>query len=193
MLFQAPSQIGVRNLSVMIKTIILQFLALLFVSPSYGQTAQNYHEKGDLRLNNNNFYGAIQYYTDAINLDSSRFSSFYHRALAKMELEDYTGAISDLNETLSLLPESSEPVVVKAVSEALLARAKCKSNLEDYRGSISDLTKVIELNPKDPYAYFMRGMDYLLLSKIDEGCLNLSKAGELGHPGAYRAIKEFCN
>ncbi len=31
------------------------------------------------------------------------------------------------------------------------------------------------------------------MKKIDEGCLDLSKAGELGHGNAYRAIKEFCN
>jgi len=39
----------------------------------------------------------------------------------------------------------------------------------------------------------MRGLDKLLLEQKDNGCLDLSKAGELGLVGAYEAIKEFCN
>ena len=53
--------------------------------------------------------------------------------------------------------------------------------------------KLIEINPNFTYAYHDRGFAKLLLRQKDNGCLNLSKAGELGHAEASEAIKEYCN
>ena len=50
-----------------------------------------------------------------------------------------------------------------------------------------------ELNPKDADAYLNRGIDKLILGQKDSGCLDLSKAGELGIEGAYETIRELCN
>jgi hypothetical protein len=32
-----------------------------------------------------------------------------------------------------------------------------------------------------------------MLKAIDEGCLDLSKSGELGYKEAYEIIKKYCN
>jgi len=53
--------------------------------------------------------------------------------------------------------------------------------------------KAIELDPKDTDAYSNRGVAKLILGQKDSGCLDFSKAGELGYAKAYEAIKEFCN
>jgi len=42
-------------------------------------------------------------------------------------------------------------------------------------------------------AYYHRGLAKILLGQKDNGCLDLSKAGELGSAKAYEAIKNFCN
>ena len=58
---------------------------------------------------------------------------------------------------------------------------------------MADYTKAIELNPKDADSYNNRGLLKLSLGQKDSGCLDLSKAGELGNEVAYDAIKKFCN
>ena len=72
-------------------------------------------------------------------------------------------------------------------------RGDAKSNLQDYRGAIQDLNKAIELNPNNAKAYNLRGYAKLLLGQKDNGCLDFSKAGELGYAEAYETIKEYCN
>jgi len=60
-------------------------------------------------------------------------------------------------------------------------------------GSIQDFNKTIELNPKLTEAYSGRGVAKIVLGQKDSGCLDLSKAGELGFEKAYQYIKEYCN
>ncbi len=68
-----------------------------------------------------------------------------------------------------------------------------KYDLKDYKGAIQDYTKAIELNPKYADAYYNRGIAKIELGQKDNGCLDFSKAGELGHAEAYESIKEYCN
>jgi len=60
-------------------------------------------------------------------------------------------------------------------------------------GAIQDFNKTIELNPNYALAYGGRGLAKIRLGQKDDGCLDLSKAGELGYAEAYEAIKEYCN
>ena len=55
------------------------------------------------------------------------------------------------------------------------------------------MNKAIELNPKNSGAYYARGLAKIVLGQKDSGCLDLSKAGELGFVDTYEAIKQFCN
>ncbi len=68
-----------------------------------------------------------------------------------------------------------------------------KYELKDYKGAIQDYTKAIELNPNHANAYNNRGLAKIFLEQKDDGCLDLSKAGELGHAKTYEAIKKYCN
>lgn len=68
-----------------------------------------------------------------------------------------------------------------------------KFRLKDYRGAIADYSKAIELNPSFADAYFNRGITKISSGQKDKGCLDLSKAGELGDGEAYKAIRAPCN
>lgn len=92
-----------------------------------------------------------------------------HKALAKYNLEDYRGAISDLTKVIKL-GETESPF-----------------NFED------NDNKSNKKNPLVIKIYIELGNSYLKLSKIDEACLSWSKAGELGYYKSYDLIKKYCN
>lgn len=45
---------------------------------------------------------------------------------------------------------------------------------------MTDFTKPIKLKPNDTDAYYNPGLAKILLEQKDSGCIDLSKAGELG-------------
>lgn len=72
-------------------------------------------------------------------------------------------------------------------------RGRSKARLEDYRGAIVDFNKTIQINPDFADAYLDRGGCKMLLGEKESGCLDFSKAGELGQTLAYDLIKSSCN
>ena len=98
-------------------------------------------------------------------------------------------------------------LLIFLVSAGLLACSQSNQNLandyfdsgyvkysqSDYMGALADYSKAIELDSNYAWAYFNRGVTKLNLGLLDGGCLDLSKAGELGIMEAYDVIKEYCN
>ena len=78
-------------------------------------------------------------------------------------------------------------------AEEFFEKGNVKDYLQDYNGAISDYNKAIEINPNNAEAYYNRGFAKINLGQKDSGCLDLSKAGKLGHSQDYEAIKDFCN
>ena len=58
--------------------------------------------------------------------------------------------------------------------------------------SIENYTKAIELYPNMGDAYFNRGLVLIYLKDKEKGCIDLSRAGELGVQDAYGVIKKYC-
>ena len=71
-----------------------------------------------------------------------------------------------------------------------------KGELEYYLGnydeSVKAMTKSINITPLGN-SFLYRGLSYLKLKNKNEGCRDLSKAGEMGESKAYEFIKSFCN
>jgi tetratricopeptide (TPR) repeat protein len=63
---------------------------------------------------------------------------------------------------------------------------------KDYIGAISNLKTVIEIAPQNAEAWFNKGLIHIYLQESEEGCLDLSRAGELGVSSAYMVIKKYC-
>jgi len=95
---------------------------------------------------------------------------YYKRGQLKAKINDYQGAINDLNKSLEF--NSKEPVV-------FYARGAVKERLEDYEGAKDDFTKVIELQPEFAGGWNDRGQVKSRLKKFDEAELDFNRAIEL--------------
>lgn len=199
------------------KLIVLFFIAALAI-PGFGQTAKELMQKGrelyekreyveallnlnkalELDPNNASAYylranikdnfddrhGAMKDYKLAVEKNAKFAEAFFARGNVKMKLQDYYGAIADY---------SSAIAVNENYIEAYFNRGRAKQYLQAYEDAINDCSKIIQINSKNVDAYYMRGVLRIEFGDVKNGCLDLSKAGELGDLKAYEAIKERCN
>ncbi len=63
----------------------------------------------------------------------------------------------------------------------------------NYKEAIEYYSKAIKINPKYAAAHYNRGLAKIQRGQKGSGCLDLSKAGELGDADALDARKEHCN
>jgi tetratricopeptide (TPR) repeat protein len=129
------------------------------------------------------YKNAIFDFNQAILMNPEDADIYHLRGKAKTFLEDYKGAISDFNKAISLNQN---------FAKAYYDRGFSKLNLQDYRGAIVDCNNALIINPIYAEAYFVRGAAYVLIGQINTGCIDLSKAGELGYIEAYEVIKQYC-
>lgn len=145
--------------------------------------AEAYYQRGRAKGRLGNISKANEDQTMAINVNPNYALAYQERGLGKIQLKDYTGGMQDFNISLSIEPNA----------RTYRSRGLLKMLLNDLRGSITDCSESIKLDPYFPAAYMTRGMAKIQLKQIEEGCLDLSKAGELGMTDAYEEIKRFCN
>lgn len=95
---------------------------------------------------------------------------------------DYDEAIADLNSVLKLYPDFAYAWYNRA---NLMARSgKLPEAYDDY-------TRAIELNPQFAEAYYNRGLVQIFMKDTRKGCLDISKAGELGIDEAYELLQHY--
>ena len=95
---------------------------------------------------------------------------------------NYDDAIEDINKAIKLYPDFAYSYYNRANLHAI-------SNMlpEAY----DDYSKAIELNPSFGEAYYNRGLVQIFMKDTRKGCLDLSKAGELGIENAYEALRYY--
>jgi tetratricopeptide (TPR) repeat protein len=96
---------------------------------------------------------------------------------------DYTAAIHDMKKAASLYPEFP-------FTYYNLGNLYCQSN--DLPEAIRQYEKAISLYPNIGEAYYNKGLVLIYLKDKEKGCIDLSKAGELGIEDAYSVIKKYC-
>ena len=83
--------------------LLILIFYLTFNIAGYGQTADDYIERGVEKFKLKDYTGAINEFTKSIQIDVNNEAAYIKRALAKKELEDYRGAIADFTEFISLI------------------------------------------------------------------------------------------
>lgn len=95
---------------------------------------------------------------------------------------DYDEAIADLNKAIKLFPDFAHAYYNRA--NLLALSGQLPEAFEDY-------TRAVELNPDFAEAYYNRGLIQIFMKDTRKGCLDISKAGELGIEGAYELLRRY--
>uniref|UniRef100_UPI0040568A10 tetratricopeptide repeat protein n=1 Tax=Alistipes sp. TaxID=1872444 RepID=UPI0040568A10 len=95
---------------------------------------------------------------------------------------DYDEAIADLNKVIKLYPD---------FAYAWYNRANLMARSGKFPEAYEDYTQAIALNPQFAEAYFNRGLVQIFMKDTRKGCLDLSKAGELGIEQAYELLQHY--
>lgn len=96
---------------------------------------------------------------------------------------DYSDAVEDMKAAAVSVPDI--PYIYFN-----LGNLYCLSG--EHINSIENYTRAIELYPYLGDAYFNRGLVLIYLKDKEKGCIDLSRAGELGVSDAYGVIKKYC-
>lgn len=181
----------VASLITLIKPIIMVRYTFFFMVISLsisntinGQTAEDYFNKGLEKYSKNDFAESIQEFNNAIKLNPRFSKAYLNRGLSKFSLQDYRGAIFDYTQVIKIEPQNAEAYNYRGVAQAYINHDLI---------AIKDYTRAIIINPNFSDAYCNRGQAKIRLNQKESGCLDLSKAGELGMTRAYELIKLLCN
>ncbi len=154
-----------------------------------------YFKRGKINASMNKKMDAMKDFNKAIEIHIEKFEknyrlteSYNERAYLKMDLKDYRGALQDFNNA-----SNTNDGYSKLWVQVLFGRGYCKTKTGDLKGAVIDYEKVFLHDQNDKLTHFNLGLIKIDLGMLEEGCLNLSKAGELGFDDAYDAIAKYCN
>ena len=163
----------------------------------YGQASEKAQEKEDVSRMYESFYrmnrgalraemiefiASIESNVQVLSMDDAGTT----RARVKDQVTrsyDYTDAVEDMKAAAEIMKDM--PYVYYN-----LGNLYCLSS--EHINSIDNYTKAIELYPYMGDAYFNRGLVLIYLKDKEKGCIDLSRAGELGVQDAYGVIKKYC-
>jgi len=103
---------------------------------------EQYLKSGDTKYGLDDYKGAIEDYTKALNLNPEFVVAYSHRAVTEYRLEDYKAAINDCNMAIKYNPN---------LAEAYFNRGFIKNKLGDKQGAVEDLKKAGELGINKAY------------------------------------------
>jgi tetratricopeptide (TPR) repeat protein len=114
----------------------------------------------------------LKAYTNAINLKSNHFNSYYWRGSVNYDLNDFQASSNDWQSALKLQPENNS---------TLYWIAKSQFNLSNYENALVFIDKYLTNENKDKEAYILRGECYAQTSQISNAKKDWQEAKDLGH------------
>ena len=142
-----------------------------------------YHmNRGVLRAEMIDFISSIENNVQVLSMDDAGSTRARVRDQVVRQYE-YTDAVEDMKQAAEIVPDLP-------YAYYNLGNLYCLSS--EYVNSIDNYTKAIELYPYMGDAFFNRGLVLIYLKDKEKGCIDLSRAGELGVNDAYGVIKKYC-
>jgi len=165
-----------------------------------------------------NYNEALSDLNALIDTDSLNYMAYFSRATIRSEMIEYIKQLENesdyyiVNSSLinfeSVKSQHTESFTDFNLIINDLTKAKelspdfifCDFNLgnlylqmRDYRKAIEYYNLVIKADNEFKEAYYNRGLTYIYLKENENGCMDMSKAGELGMEEAYQVIGRFCD
>ena len=178
--------------------------------------AETYFRKGVTQFQLRRFNDALVYFNKAIEADPDNAFYYINRSALQSEMIDFIASIENNMQVLSLDNSGVTKTVIQdqvtreySYDDAIndlntaarimpdmayiyynLGNLRCLSNA--YPEAIGNYTYAIQLYPYFGEAFYNRGLLHIYLRETEKGCLDVSKAGELGIDDAYSVIRKYC-
>ena len=159
------------------------------------------------------YTNAINSYTSAIQLSPTNPFVYLNRATTQAEMIDFISSIESSYQRISIESDPARQLHNRTTrtynyDEAIADLTKAiklhsgfayayynRANLLALSGKLpeafEDYSKAIELNSNFAEAYYNRGLIQIYMKDTRKGCLDISKAGELGIEEAYEVLKQY--
>lgn len=142
-----------------------------------------YHlNRGVLRAEMIDFISSIESNVQTLSMDNEGAT----RARVRDEVSrtyDYSEAIEDMQAADRIIP--GIPYVYFNLGNLYCLSGKFVESVDNY-------SRAISLYPQMGDAYYNRGLVLIFLKDKEKGCIDLSRAGELGVGDAYSVISKYC-
>lgn len=159
------------------------------------------------------YTSAVNTYTTAVQLLPTNPFVYLNRATTQAEMIDFISSIDNAYQRISIESDPARQLhnrttrtynyddaiedLTKAIklhpgfAYAYYNRANLLALSNKLPEAFDDYTKAIELNPGFAEAYYNRGLIQIYMKDTRKGCLDISKAGELGIEEAYEVLKQY--
>lgn len=130
--------------------LFLIILGSLGHSPLYGQLNKAYYYyKSEELISQGRYSESLPVLNTLIGIDSSLFEGWFLRGVAKYNLGDIRGAISDFDKSLKANPLSAQSYHYKAIA---------LSQVSEYDKALKEISSALELRPNSPDFLFTLGV-----------------------------------
>ncbi len=150
-----------------------------------------YFMRGLIKSEFNDLNGAIADYDEIIKREKTATPEYYkmstvynNKAYCLVRLGKFKEGLPLVNKALQM--DESESYIWDT-------RGEIYYRLELYNNCINDMSRAISIDKEAGNSYYFRGLARIKLGLKNEGCKDLTKAGEQGISEAYTAISENCN
>ena len=134
---------------------------------NFAQIAMQHFQKQEYAL-------AIRNFSKYLETDENNTDVIFFRAMAKGELKDYYGAISDYDKVIDL--NSNYPMQYNKIGMVYNNKAYTYVKLKEYKKALPFVEKALELDKSDWHFWDTRGEIYLNLGQYDNAISDLDKA-----------------
>lgn len=138
--------------------------------------------RGVLRADIIDFISSIENNVQVLTMDDAHSTRARVKETVTQQY-DWSEAIADLEAAAKVVGDI--PYIYFDLGNLYCLAAEHLSSIENY-------DKAIALYPYMADAYFNRGLVLIYLRDKEKGCIDLSRAGELGLADAYPVIKKYC-
>ncbi len=138
--------------------------------------------RGVLKAEMTDFIASLEGNVQTLSMDTE--GAARARVSGKVERNyDYSEAIADIRAALEILPDI--PYLYFNLGNLQCLSSQFVSAIENY-------DMAVKLYPYMGDAYFNRGLVLIYLKDKEKGCIDLSRAGELGVADSYSVISKYC-